>query len=233
MLPALKMEDGSTVNDGSSCLINSRPRVAGLPTRKASLGRWGLILFMLFVSCAVLHSQPGAGTDSSHESRKLDEQNRDYFTDLPVVTHEGQELRFYSDLLKGKRAVISFFYVNCPTAQPSLISLFRLQKDLGESMGEDIVLVTLSVDPVRDGLQEIQKYARRYNPRKGWYFLTGKPENLDIINRKLGNTLKLPEGHLRQFLIGNLRTGHWMRLVETAPVMALKDGLSTLAESTP
>jgi protein SCO1/2 len=38
----------------------------------------------------------------------LEEQNLDYFTDLPVMTHEGKELRFYSDLLKAKRVIISF-----------------------------------------------------------------------------------------------------------------------------
>jgi protein SCO1/2 len=126
--------------------------------------------------------------------------------------------------------VISFFYVNCPTAQPSIISLFKLQKELGEKMGEEIVLLTLSVDPERDDLKAIREYAGRYNPRKGWYFVTGSPASMNVINRKLGNTLNLPEGHLRQFLLGNLRTGHWMRLVETAPALALRDGLDSLAE---
>jgi protein SCO1/2 len=198
-----------------------------------SVAHGTVFMLLVLILCGVAHAQPGPGPSPGSPGANLEEQNRDYFTDLPVVTHEGSELRFYSDLLKGKRAIISFFYVNCPTAQPSLISLFRLQKTVGEAMGDDVVFVTLSVDPERDGLQEVQEYARRYNPQKGWYFVTGKPEIMDIINRKLGNTLKLPEGHLRQFLIGNLRTGHWMRLMETAPVMALKDGLNTLAESTP
>ena len=57
------------------------------------------------------------------ETDKLrDEKQRRFFTDLKVITHEGEELRFYSDLLKDKLVVISFFYTNCPTAQPALIT---------------------------------------------------------------------------------------------------------------
>ena len=59
-----------------------------------------------------------------------DEKNRRYFTDLDVISHEGEKLRFYSDLLKDKLVVISFFYTNCPTAQPPLITFFKLQKKL-------------------------------------------------------------------------------------------------------
>ncbi len=157
-----------------------------------------------------------------------DEENLRYFTDLPVVTHEGEEVRFYSDLLKNKRIIISFFYVHCPTAQPSLMTMFNMQKKLGDKLGSEVILLSISVDPERDTLEAVRGYAQKYNPRKGWYFITGKPENLSVINRKLGNTLRLPEGHLRQFLLGSTRTNHWMRLVETAPLLALEDGLRTL-----
>ncbi|MHC1743499.1 MAG: SCO family protein [Syntrophobacteraceae bacterium] len=157
-----------------------------------------------------------------------DEENLRYFTDLPVVTHEGEEVRFYSDLLKNKRIVISFFYVHCPTAQPTLVTLFKLQKKLGDRLGSEVVLLSISVDPERDSLEAVRDYARKFNPRNGWYFVTGKPENLDVINKRLGNTLRLPEGHLRQFILGNTRTNHWMRLIETAPLLALEDGLRTL-----
>jgi protein SCO1/2 len=159
----------------------------------------------------------------------VDEKNRQIFTDLKVITHEGEELRFYTDILKDKMVVISFFYTNCPTAQPPLRTLYKLQKSLGDRLGHDTMLLTISVDPEKDSLEAIQKYAKRYKPRKGWLFLTGTEKNMDVINRKLGNPDRLPEGHLRQFLLGNLKTGHWMRLVESAPEKALTRGLQSLA----
>ena len=157
-----------------------------------------------------------------------DEKARSFFTDLNVITHEGEERRFYSDLLKDKLVVISFFYTNCPTAQPALVTSFKLQKRLRNRLGRDILLLTISVDPEKDTLEVIREYAKKFNPQKGWLFLTGSEKNMAVINRKLGNTIRLPEGHLRQFLLGNLKTGHWMKLVDSAPAVALAMGLASL-----
>lgn len=213
--------------------IDERLRTA---SRVFSAGNGRIGARFLLIVCLLAGAVGGAGLWSAARALAAesgvegggDEENLRYFTDLPVVTHEGQELRFYSDLLKNKLVVISFFYVHCPTAQPTLVTLFKLQKKLGDRLGSEVALLSISVDPERDGVEALREYARKYNPRKGWHFITGKPENLNIINRRLGNTMRLPEGHLRQFILGNTRTNHWMRLVESAPLMALEDGIGTL-----
>ncbi|NIR14007.1 MAG: hypothetical protein GWN86_08655, partial [Desulfobacterales bacterium] len=79
-----------------------------------------------------------------------------------------------------------------------------------------------------DTPKAIKEYARKFNPQKGWLFLTGNENNMNVINRRLGNSFVLPEGHLRQFLLGNLKTGHWMRMLESAPDVALALGLNSL-----
>lgn len=187
--------------------------------------------FFVLVSHLLITTGNGVAAPTAATSDSRDAENRAYFTDLEVTTHEGEKLRFYSDILKDKVAVLCFFYTNCPTAQPALITFFKLQKLLGEKLGRQVVLITISVDPERDSLEVLQEYARKFNPQKGWIFLTGSQENMDIINRKLGNTLKLPEGHLRFFLLGNLRDGHWMRLPDSAPVIAVADGIRSLEQS--
>ena len=176
-----------------------------------------------------LAGQNAAAAIDSEKHKAQDEKNRQFFTDLKVITHEGDELRFYSDILKDKLVVISFFYTNCPTAQPVLVTFFKLQKRLENRLGREILLLTLSVDPEKDTLEVVREYARKFNPKKGWLFVTGSESNMAVINRKLGNTLRLPEGHLRLFLLGNLKTGHWMKMIETAPEIALVNGLNSLA----
>lgn len=191
------------------------------------------LLLVPFSIGAALDRHNAGAWPQAQTGQSRDEENRRYFTDLEVITHEGEELRFYSDILKDKLVVITFFYVNCPTAQPALITLFKLQKLLGEKLGRDIALLTISVDPERDTLDAIRQYAKNFNPAKGWFFITGEPKNMDAINRKLGNTLRLPESHLRQFLVGNTKSGDWMRLPETAPVLALAEGLHSIGEGGP
>ena len=162
-------------------------------------------------------------------AQAMDEEEQTLFSDLKVLTHEGQEARFYSDLIKDKIVVINFFYTNCPTAQMSLTTLSNLQETLGGQLGTDIRLLSISVDPEKDTLKAIQEYAEKYNPKKGWLFLTGKKENVDAINRKLGNRSTIPENHIQVFLLGNLKTGHWMRLPESAQAVAVAAGLRILA----
>ena len=36
-----------------------------------------------------------------------------YFPDVPLVTHEGRRVRFYSDLLQGKIVLLNLMYADC------------------------------------------------------------------------------------------------------------------------
>jgi|GEM_PF-2558163 cytochrome oxidase Cu insertion factor (SCO1/SenC/PrrC family) len=37
----------------------------------------------------------------------------DYFPNVELTTHNGQQVRFYDDLIKGKVVVINFMYTTC------------------------------------------------------------------------------------------------------------------------
>jgi protein SCO1/2 len=157
-----------------------------------------------------------------------DESNRRYFTDSPVLTHEGKESRFYTDLLKDRVVLVSFFYTDCPTAQQDMSKLAEIQKLLGDQMAKDVFIVALSVDPDKDDLKAIRSHATRYKAGKGWTFITGKKDAIEAINRKLGNTNPVPEFHPRLYLLGNLRTGHWMKMNQYAPSPSVVEGLRVL-----
>lgn len=190
---------------------------------------WLSLLFPMGLSIFSTSSIAGEeAVDRKETLSSRDEEGRKYFTDLKVLTHEGKEMRFYTDLLKDRQVVISFFYTNCPTAQMSQVTLFKLQKMAANQMGGDIHIFSLSVDPERDTLKAVQEYAARFNPQKGWLFLTGKKEPVGEINRRLGNRNTAPEAHMQVFLLGNLKTGRWVRLPESASAMAVSEGLRSL-----
>lgn len=161
--------------------------------------------------------------------RPLEEQNREYFTDRKVITHEGEEKRFYTDVLKDRVVLISFFYTNCPTADPDTAKLAEIRKLLDGDGGEKVLFVSVSADPERDTPGEVREYAKRYHAGEGWVLLTGDRENLHAINRKLGNVSPNPESHIRVYLLGNLKTGHWIRMNQYAPSVAVAEGLRAVA----
>jgi protein SCO1/2 len=147
------------------------------------------------------------GKIAPRDASTREEDNRRFFTDLPIVTQEGKEVRFYTDLLKDKVVLINFFYTNCPTAPPEMEKMAAIQKTLGERIGNGIFLISISVDPERDTVKAVREYAEKYGARKGWIFLTGKKENLGVINRKLGNTRPEPESHILFFGQSETDTG--------------------------
>ena len=60
---------------------------------------------------------------------------REWFTDLPLVTHEGGPIRFYTDMLQGKVVLITGFYTECDTICPRQNTvLSQLQNNLGEAL---------------------------------------------------------------------------------------------------
>jgi len=193
-----------------------------------------VIALCLLLAATLLPCTAAAAPQSSQGTaldRRTDEAARAYFTDLKLTTHEGKVVRFYSDILKDRVVLIHFFYTNCKTVatlQTKVLS--DLQPLLGDRLGKDIFLVSISVDPARDTLEHTRAYARAFAPRPGWTFLTGSKVNLDWVNYKLGNYKENPEEHETFFLLGNLRTGHWIKDKPETSARTLAEHLIQLAD---
>lgn len=173
-------------------------------------------------------AEPPQGLPTPRDSEAA---RRSYFTDLKLVTQEGREVRFYTDILKDRVVLIHFFYVNCKTLaalQSKVLS--DLQPLLGDHLGRDIFLVSITVDPANDTPDKVREYAGVFAARPGWTFLTGKKENVDWINYKLGSYRENPEEHPAIFLLGNLKTGHWIKARPDSSAKILAEQLLKLRE---
>ena len=76
--------------------------------------------------------------------------------------------------LNGHVWVANFMFTNCPGPCPRMSSqMHEVQTALA---GQDVKLVSITVDPERDTPEKLAKYAAFYNATPGvWYFLTGPP----------------------------------------------------------
>jgi protein SCO1 len=135
-----------------------------------------------------------------------------YFTDTVLVDQDGVERKFYSDMIKGKVAIVNVMFTTCENSCPVMEANFsRIQKWLGPRLGEDVRLISISIDPETDTPARLKAYAQRFNAKPGWYFLSGRKDNVDLILRKLGLYVEQKQDHLNLFLIGNDRTGLWKK----------------------
>lgn len=175
---------------------------------------------------------PGAWAQEEPGTRAAlaaDEAARHYFTDLPLVTQDGKEVRFYSDVLKDRVVLINFIYTHCPDACPLIgKTLSQAQALLGEAFGTRIHFVSVSVDPDNDTPQALRRYAGEVGARPGWIFLTGK--NTEAVVRKLGQFTAEAEDHSMILILGNVKTGHWMKMRPDSPVAAIAEQLRRLAD---
>ena len=104
-----------------------------------------------------------------------------------LKTHTGADVRFYDDLVHGKLVVISMMYAACNNScPPSTYNLVEVQKLLGDRVGRDIFMYSLTLRPGQDSPEDLAHYARHYKVRPGWTFLTGAPPDVERLRFALG-----------------------------------------------
>jgi cytochrome oxidase Cu insertion factor (SCO1/SenC/PrrC family) len=176
-----------------------------------------------------LHPSPPPAAAGLSADAEPDSPARRYFSDVPLVNQHGETLRLYSDLLRGKVVVIHVFFASCKNTCPLMMSTFqKLQDHLGDRLGRDVSLLSLTVDPANDTPEVLKDYAARVGARPGWHLLTGPGANVRLALAKLGQLVEEREQHSNIFIIGNESTGLWKKvrgLDPAEPIIALMDGV--------
>ena len=152
------------------------------------------------------------GSIQAHAQQPEPSAAQKYFTDTVLVNQNGEKMRFYSDLLKGKTVIIDSFFATCQgSCLPMNRNLEKVQEALGDRLGKDAYIISISVDPTVDTPPALKAYAKKLNARPGWYFLTGDKESVDFVLKKLGQFVDNKQDHQNIFIIGNERTGLWKK----------------------
>ena len=170
-----------------------------------------------------------AATRSASAEQGQESAAHHYFTDVELIDQDGKPHRLYSDLLAGRTVVIDSFFSSCTGSCPAVAAtLARVQAALGDRLGRDVVLLSLSVDPQTDTPARLKEYAARLGARPGWYFLTGSKQNVDLALRKLGQYSERKEDHTNLLIVGNERTGLWKKvfgLAKPEEILAIVQGV--------
>src|SRR6266508_5038431 len=150
-------------------LLKRRLLLAGLS------GGMTLILGVLLLALAGAGaSAPGQGQGSSAA---------DDFGAAPAFTLTDQlERPVSSDTFRGKIVVADFIYTRCTDICPLLSTQMQfLQERLRQEnlLGNQVQLLSFSVDPVRDTPAVLRSYAERHKANAdSWRFLTGPEETV-------------------------------------------------------
>lgn len=104
----------------------------------------------------------------------------------------GQPFNLYD--LKGKIVVVNSFFTRCPNICPALTrNIRKLQKSYEEPKNKSVLdtpkvyFVSLSIDPERDSVNDLKKFADRFEVNSdNWSMLTGPKEGIyDLLLKEL------------------------------------------------
>ncbi len=119
---------------------------------------------------------------------------QEYLPNVNLWTHENKKVRFYDDLVRNRIVMINFMYSTCQGICPgNTTNLLRVQKLLGDRVGIDIFMYSISLRPEVDTPEKLKEYARSRGIRRGWSLLTGDIDGIDLIRRRLGFYDRNPE----------------------------------------
>ena len=139
---------------------------------------------------------------------------KNYFPNVPLITHEGKTVHFFDDLIKDKIVAINFIYTHCAETCPlETAQLARVQQLLGDRLGKDIYFYSITIDPGNDSPEKLKKYKEKFKAK--WTFLTGNEADIIKLRKKLGLYIEeIQDGsnnHNVSLIIGNQATGRWMK----------------------
>ncbi|HXO43659.1 MAG TPA: SCO family protein [Thermoanaerobaculia bacterium] len=186
------------------------------PSRRKLLSLAGLASFAQAAGIAGIAGVAGglaaAGTAEAEEAVPSPRERirRLYFPNVLLRTQDDKPVRFYDDLVKDKAVTINFFFAKCEEICPLVTAnLARVQRLLGDRVGRDIFMTSISLKPEEDTPARLKAYAEMHGARPGWTFLTGAPADVELLRRSLGfiNPSAKVDKDLNQH-IGNVRYGN-------------------------
>ncbi|HXH41181.1 MAG TPA: SCO family protein [Thermoanaerobaculia bacterium] len=154
-----------------------------------------------------------------------------YFANLKLTDQNGRRVDLSQDLMKGKVVAINSFFASCQGSCPMMSKTFQsVQEKLGDRIGRDVFLISITVDPANDTQAALKKYAAEWKARPGWLFLTGSKEEVAAALAKFGLAAEQRETHKNLILVGNDRTGLWKKLFGLARADQISASIESVAD---
>lgn len=184
-----------------------------------------------------LRAEAGAAVPACRDPRLV--------PNVVVATDEGRRAWFLDDLLagsnpKGGRAVLVHFTSEAGEREyPVLARVARvvelLTESLGPRMGEEAVVITISTDAERSSPHALAELAKRHRPlaaKRGWWFVSAEPRDLEILKSRFFEHAHDHDAHAGKdcsrglFRYGNAALGLWGSVPAKAEPEAIAERLT-------
>lgn len=189
------------------------------------------LFFRSAVALLLAAAFSGPAPASAAEAREAEPLSISSIPDVSLVDQEGRKVRFYSDLIEGKVVAVNFVFTSCSTiCTPQGARFAELRKLLGDRAGQDVHLISVSIDPKTDTPARLKAWSEKLGAGPGWTLLTGEKDEVVRLLKALDAFDVDIKRHTPSLLLGNEREKRWTRAYSLAPaaqLAALLDGLKS------
>jgi protein SCO1/2 len=156
---------------------------------------------------------------------------------VPLVSHRHEAIRL-REQMRGKVVLIHFMFTTCNGICPGTTrNLLKVQEQLGDHLGQDVFIDSISLDPEVDTPDVLARYAEALGAKPGWTFLTGQREDIERLRRRLGMYDHDPAidadktQHSAMVVYGNEATGAWAAVPGLAAPQVIVESVLRLLRS--
>lgn len=158
------------------------------------------------------HSQDAAGTRIVASAGAPVEQL--VLPDIPVTDKEGATAGFVSRLAQAGPVLIGFSYTGCVSLCPITHAILAdVDQGMRGSKAPPLTIVTLSIDPANDTPERLAATARELDASPRWQWLVASPADTPALLSALGVASGPIESHDPVFLLGDMASGEFRRIV--------------------
>jgi protein SCO1 len=145
------------------------------------------------------------------------------FPQAVVVDQNKRKSWFYEELIHDKIVLVSFTSVKGEKHFPVVSNMVKVQNMIGDRLGKDVFMYTVSTDPHHDTPEALKKLADSHGAN--WQFLTGDPDDVREILNGWGI-----RGRINGLAwVGNERTGRWMSKASRQHALYIAEAVARLS----
>jgi protein SCO1 len=147
--------------------------------------------------------------------------------DVPLLDQDGRRVHLQQGLIDGRTVVINFMFTGCQTVCPPQTALLReaMRQLDGRGSTRDVLVLSLTVDPLADGPAQLRAFGQRYQLpvglASGWVLLTGSPADVARLLAAFDVPTGAPGDHPSLLWLGHAPSGRWTRSSSLNPPESL------------
>jgi cytochrome oxidase Cu insertion factor (SCO1/SenC/PrrC family) len=122
------------------------------------------------------------------QGKSFDPKKQRRIPDAAGMTHAGVSVNFYEDLIKEKVVLINFFSISGEDSYPVTARLATIAKLLGDKLGRDIYMISVTRDPFNDTPERLAAFASRFGNPNGWTFVNLAAQGTAAMSGRIYHT---------------------------------------------